>query len=154
MDTIVGLPLHPLIVHLVVVIVPVTALVGVAVSVWPRARTYLGWFPPLLALVALIAVPIASSAGEALEEKVPGTSAIERHAELGDIVILGVGPLFGLMALQWLLDQSVVYRRIPLSDDALVWVRRGTGAAVIVAAIASIWLVVLAGDTGARAVWG
>lgn len=153
MDTIAGLPLHPLVVHFVVIAVPVTALVGIVVSLWPRARTYLGWFPPLLALVALIAVPIASSAGEALKATMRSTAAVERHAELGDIVILGVGPLFGLMALQWLLH-PFVYGRIPLSDDVLVWVRRGTGAAVIVAALASIWLVVLAGDTGARAVWG
>lgn len=153
MDSIAGLPLHPLIVHFVVVAVPVTALVGIVVSLWPRARTHLGWFPPLLALVTLIAVPIASNAGEALEEKLGHPASIADHAELGDKLILAVAPLFLMMLAQWLLDRPACYERIPLSAAALIWARRGLALAVILAAIAAVWLVFLVGDTGARAVW-
>lgn len=151
METFAGLPLHPLAVHFVVVVVPVAALVGIAVTLWPRARTYLGWFPPLLALIALISVPIASTAGEALEHSLAPSSAIEHHASYGDAVILAVGPLFGALAMQWLLGLP---RVAAMGDDPrLRGLRWFAALAVIAAAIASIVMVVLAGDSGARAVW-
>lgn len=153
METFAGLPLHPLVVHFVVVAVPVAALVGIVVSLWPRARLALGWFPPLLGLVTLISVPIATTAGEALFAALGDPPFVQRHADLGGRLILAVGPLFGVLALQWLLDRPAVYGRLPLSDDALAWVRRAVAAGVIAAAIASIWLVILVGDTGTRAVW-
>lgn len=153
METFAGLPLHPLVVHFVVVAVPVAALVGIVVSLWPRARAHLGWFPPVLGLITLISVPIATTAGEALFESMGSPPFAQRHTELGDQVILAVGPLFGALALQWLLDRPAVYDRLPLSDHALTWIRRAVAAAVIAAAVASIWLVILAGDSGARAVW-
>lgn len=153
MDTIAGLPLHPLIVHVVVVAVPVAALVAIAISLWPAVRTRLGWFPPVLALIALIAVPIATSAGEALFDRLHHPASAVRHAELGDSLILAVGPLFAVVALQWVLDRDSVQRRLALGATSTVWVQRGIAAAVIIAAVASIWLVVLIGDTGARSVW-
>lgn len=154
MDTINGLPAHPLLVHFVVVAVPVTALVAIAIAVWPRARTALGIFPAILALLTLVAVPITTSAGEALEEKVGHTAAVEKHAALGDELILAVGPLFGLVALLWILGLPAVTARLPLSARAIVAVDVVARIATIAAAVAAIVMVILVGDSGARAVWG
>lgn len=154
MDTINGLPAHPLLVHFVVVAVPVTALVAIAIAVWPRARIALGVFPSILALVTLIAVPITTSAGEALEKKVGSTPQLEQHTQLGDELILAVGPLFGLIALLQLLRYPFVTERIPLSDKTIGVVDAVVRVAVVAAAIASLVMVVLVGDSGARAVWG
>lgn len=154
MDTVAGLPLHPLIVHLVVVAVPVAAAVGIVVSLWQRARTYLGWFPPVLGLVALLSVLLADSSGTALYETMGSPEFVARHADLGESLVLAVGPLFGLLTVQWFLDRRAVYGRIPLSDAALTWIRRIVGGAVIAAAVIASWLTVLIGDSGARAVWG
>lgn len=154
MDTINGLPAHPLLVHFVVVAVPVTALVAIAVAVWPRARTALAVFPSILALVTLIAVPITTSAGEALKEKVGHSEAVEKHAALGDELILAVGPLFGLVALLWLLQLPAVTERLPLSTTTIATIDVVVRAATVAAAVATIVMVILVGDSGARAVWG
>ncbi|NLG45062.1 DUF2231 domain-containing protein [Gordonia sp. (in: high G+C Gram-positive bacteria)] len=154
MDTINGLPAHPLLVHFVVVAVPVTALVAIAVAVWPRARTALAVFPSILALVTLIAVPITTSAGEALKEKVGHSEAVEKHAALGDELILAVGPLFGLVALLWLLQLPAVTERLPLSTKTIATIDVVVRAATVAAAVAAIIMVILVGDSGARAVWG
>ncbi|EGD54086.1 DUF2231 domain-containing protein [Gordonia neofelifaecis] len=154
MDTINGLPAHPLLVHFVVVAVPVTALVAIAIAVWPKARTALGVFPAILALVTLIAVPITTTAGESLEKKVGSTPQLEHHTELGDELILTVGPLFGLMALLYLLQLPVVTDRLPLSEKVIGWIDIAARVATVAAAIAAIVMVFLVGESGARAVWG
>jgi hypothetical protein len=58
-----GLPVHILLVHLVVVLVPATALCLLLTAFWPAARRRLGFVTPLLALLALIAVPFTRAAG-------------------------------------------------------------------------------------------
>ena len=57
-----GLPLHVLLVHGVIVLIPLAALLTVLSAVWPAARRRLGIITPLVALAALIAVPVADSA--------------------------------------------------------------------------------------------
>ncbi len=153
MESFAGLPLHPLIVHLVVVAVPVAALVGIAVALWPAARTALGWFPAALALLALVAVPVASTSGESLYRSLGEPEFVARHADLGDSLILAVGPLFGALALLWLLDRPRVTARFD-DDPRLRWLRRGVALAVIAAAVASVILTIATGHSGARAVWG
>lgn len=80
-----GLPAHPLVVHLPVVIVPL-ALVG-AIAALARPS----WRPALLPVVAglsglgLLGVQLAIMSGEGLEDIVGEESAaIERHAEMGE----------------------------------------------------------------------
>ncbi|WP_298443956.1 DUF2231 domain-containing protein [Gordonia sp. (in: high G+C Gram-positive bacteria)] len=159
MESFAGLPLHPLVVHFVVVAVPVTALVGIVVTLWPRARTALGVFPPVLALLTLISVPIATTAGEALYRKLGEPAGVAHHASIGDSLILAVGPMFGAIAMQWLLYRPAVTALIDrpdgtAGDTRLRWLRRFAALAVIAAAVASLTMVILAGDSGARAVWG
>src|SRR5690606_37393735 len=56
--TIAGLPLHPLLVHAVVILVPLTALALVLGSLWPAARRRLGIVTPLAAALLVVLVPI------------------------------------------------------------------------------------------------
>ncbi|GEE00425.1 hypothetical protein nbrc107696_08710 [Gordonia spumicola] len=154
MDTFNGLPLHPLIVHFVVVAVPVAALVGIAAALWPVARAKMGPLPSILALLALIATPIATTAGEALEEKVGHSPALETHTQAGDVVIIGVGCLFGAALLLYLVRLRPVTDRLPLTEPVLKALDIAARVLTVVAAVASIYLVYKAGDSGARAVWG
>ncbi|WP_132992775.1 DUF2231 domain-containing protein [Gordonia zhaorongruii] len=149
MDTLNGLPLHPLMVHFVVVAIPVAALVAIVAALWPRARTKLGIVTPVISLIALIATPIATTAGEGLEEHLPPTEALTTHTEAGDVVIIGIGCLFGATALLYLLGTRSVAARVPLPAVADVIAR----VLVVAAAIASLYLVFQAGDTGSHAVW-
>lgn len=149
-----GLPLHPLLVHFVVVLLPLAALMLILGSVWPAARRRLGVIIPIIALVALLGVPLATQAGEALERQVDPSAALERHAELGDHLLPWAAGLFVLCVAHWLWFRT----RGKNSADT-----KGTSArsvpslilatvAILVAAGATANVVQI-GDTGAQAVW-
>ena len=63
-STIFGLPAHPLVVHAVVVLVPLSALAGLVVAVWPAARERYAPVALGIATLALISVPLATHTGE------------------------------------------------------------------------------------------
>lgn len=158
MDTINGLPLHPLLVHLVVVLVPLTALMAIAGVVWPAARRRLGILTPLVALGTLVAVPLTTSAGESLEEQVPASAAVERHAGLGDQLIYWVGPLFALTVLWWAVhdDRLLTAVRTRVSRTTIPTSRPvaiALGALLVVVSVVSVIMVYRIGESGARAVW-
>lgn len=79
-----GLPAHALLVHVVVVLVPLTALLTVAAACWPAVRHRLGIGLPLLALVMVISVPVTTNAGGWLLHRVPFTPLVLAHVRLGD----------------------------------------------------------------------
>lgn len=150
-----GLPLHVLLVHFVVVLVPLAAICAVLVPLWPAARRRLGIVTPLLALATMILVPIVTDAGQWLQERVPSTPLIEEHAALGRMLYPWTIALFVFAALQWawffFLDRpdsprrpGVVVRRIVLVVLAVV---------AVGLAIGSIVEVVLIGEAGSRAIW-
>ena len=96
MDNIAGIPAHPLIVHAVVVLVPLTALGAVLVAVWPWARSHVGWLVAAGAVLDVALVPLATGSGEYLEERVPETALMETHTEMGGqltpwVIALAVG---------------------------------------------------------------
>lgn len=152
-----GLPIHPLLVHFVVIVVPLAALCAVLSVLWPAARRRLGIVTPLVALAALIAVPITAEAGEALEEQIAETSLSEAHTEIGGDLLPWAIALFALAALQW------AWFRFFTGDGR--WAGRVTSAtvsrvisivlivAVVAVGIGSVVEIVLIGESGARAVW-
>jgi hypothetical protein len=152
-----GLPLHPLIVHFVVVVVPLAALCLLLSAFWPTARRRLGIVTPLVALAALISVPIATQAGEALQKQVPKTALSEEHVHMGDGLLPWAIAVFVIATLQW---AWVRY----FSDGGKYAGRLTSGAvrtaisivlivAVLAVAAGSIVTVIAIGESGARAVW-
>lgn len=150
-----GLPLHVLLVHFVVVLIPLTAIAAALVPVWPAARRRLGIVVPLLALADLILVPVVTSAGEWLQARLPSTPLIERHAALGAMLLPWVIALFVFTLIQWawffFLDRPESPRR------PSVGVRR---VAIVVLAVVAVGLavattaeVIIIGEAGSRAVW-
>jgi len=69
-DLINGLPIHPLVVHAVVVLLPLAILGTVAIAVRPAWRTAYGPLVLGCAAVATALIPVATSSGEALEKHV------------------------------------------------------------------------------------
>jgi preprotein translocase subunit SecG len=158
-----GLPVHVLVVHAVVVLVPLSAVGALVVAAWPRARRRWGWPVVVAAALAVIAVPIATSSGEGLEHNLPRTAAIEAHTHLGDELLpFAGGMLIALVAL------VLVQRRVPAprtdGPGTMTGPRLARGPArvltivlaVLTAALAVVSLVqvVRIGDSGARAAWG
>lgn len=151
-----GLPIHVLVVHAVVVLVPLASLAVVLAAVWPRARARLGALPVAAAVVALAVVPVATSAGEWLEERVPETALVRRHTSMGESLLPWVIALAALAAALWWLDGASGLRRtrgagrVQLEDRAVSIVAGGLAVVVALGAVVSVYRI---GDSGARAVW-
>lgn len=144
-----GLPLHPLVVHAVVVLLPLTSLGVLASAFVPALRRRLGALLPLGGVVSFVLTPVATQSGEFLERKVgdPG-----KHAELGDQLIW-----FALALAIVAVAQYVAGRRADAS------VTRSGGRAPLATAVtvlavlvplASLVQVYRVGESGARAAWG
>jgi uncharacterized membrane protein len=157
MLTLNGLPAHPLLVHLTVVVIPLAAVLGIVAVLWPRARAWMGLMPPVVALVAVVMTPITTSAGEALIKTKRHISAdLANHERLGDQMIYWVAPLFVAIVLFWALttDMSIVVRyrdAVPPMPARVATIF--FGAAIIVTAIGAVIWVYRIGDAGAKSVW-
>jgi hypothetical protein len=148
LDTIFGLPMHPLIVHATVVLVPTATLLVALAAVYPRFRAWVGPVPALAALLSCVLVPLSTGSGEELEHRVGDTSLVEEHAELADTLIWFVIPLAAVAVLgYWLHRRS--------SDGHAAG--RGIVASVALVAVAlsgaTMVDVALIGHSGAKASW-
>jgi len=143
-DTIGGLPVHALVVHASVVLLPLTGLGAVLIAFKPAWSRRFGIIVILVGLVTLVSTVIAKESGEKLAARV---GLPEPHAELGDRLPLFAALLFVLVTILWLID-----RGIPGNRRRPVWVM-GLAALVVVVSIITIWWTFRVGDSGARAVW-
>lgn len=154
-STIFGLPLHPLIVHATVVLVPLAAVCVAAAVLSPRFRRWAGPLPAALSLVALVLTPLSTATGENLEHTLPQSPLIEQHAELGDQLIWFTVALFVLGAGFWWLDRRRRQADGPgaTSRDRLRTVTAVVGGLALVAAVGTGVQVVRIGHSGAKAAW-
>ena len=148
-DLINGLPIHPLVVHAVVVLLPIAAIGTIAISVRPDWRRRYGVLVVAAAALSTVLTPVATSSGEALEQHVgnPG-----EHAELGDQLIWFEIPLLLLaLALVWF-DRR--HRAAGATTDAKAvspTAVKVVATLAVVAALATSVQVYRVGDSGARA---
>ena len=152
LESLFGLPAHPLVVHAAVVLVPLAAIGTVLIALWASARRRIGWIVVGFAVLALAASWLAESSGEPLEEQVDETEAVEEHAELGEsmpalaaLMALGAG---GVMVLD-----TVRRRR---EGDPAGWHKPAAvalSALAVIASTAGTVRVVQVGHSGAEATW-
>ncbi|MGH3260818.1 MAG: hypothetical protein ACRET2_18230 [Steroidobacteraceae bacterium] len=152
--TFAGLPLHILLVHAVVVLVPLTALAVLLHAFWPAAARRLGVVTPLGGLVVLVLTPITINAGMALKNLVGVTPAIQRHADLGPTLLPWAIALFIVALAEWGWTRFGRPRATRMPGRARIIIVLVLAAAATVVAIGSVVDVILIGDAGARAVWG
>lgn len=158
MITVGGLPAHPLVVHAVVVLLPLAALGTLAVAARPTWRRNLGVPVFLIALVGVLAVPVAVQTGEQLQGLLGGGGPlVEVHKQRAGH-LLPYAVLFLALLLATLLLGRVADRTEAAGEhDGQLRVRvRLTTSAAVLAAIAGLvvtGLVVWIGDAGATAVW-
>ena len=147
-DLINGLPVHPLVVHAVVVLLPLAMIGTIAIVVRPAWRLTYGPLVVACAAIATILIPVATSSGEQLEKHVgdPG-----EHAELGDQLIWFAIPLLVLVLAVVVLARRQASGKPPIGPSALPTV---VGVLAIVAALATTVQVYRIGDSGAKAAWG
>jgi len=155
-----GLPAHPLIVHAVVVLVPLTALGLFLSAVWPAARERIGWITVGFAAFCLVMIPFATGSGESLEERVDETRLVEDHAELAERMLPFVLLLF--VAALALMVFFHVRKRLDarVADGTLAevpgWAKILSPLVIafaIIASLGNVWVTWEVGHSGAKATW-
>ncbi len=158
-----GLPLHPLVVHAAVVLVPLAVLGTIVAVVWPAARRRYGSLVLGTAFLATVCSILAEQSGEGLEHVLPRSAAIEAHQELGDTLKLLAGGLFVVFGAYLFLHRraaAAVRHEGPGTATAPTMAGGTRVAAGVLAALTIVLALVTAvqvyriGDSGAQAVWG
>ena len=146
-DTFRGLPVHALVVHAVVVLVPLGALGVIAIAVVPKWRQRFGVAVLAILTAGLVAVPVATRSGQDLFDRVNASGVvlkqIRHHEDMGKLVIWPTLALWILALALVLLDQ-----------------RGRTGRPVMVVAVLAVLAagaataqVAITGELGSTAVW-
>jgi uncharacterized membrane protein len=143
-DTAFGLPVHALVVHAAVVLVPLAAIGAVMMVLRSSFSRRFGSLVVVIAGIAAISAFVAKESGEALAQRVGNP---EQHAQLGDVMPLVAGAFFVLLLVFWLFD-----RGIPANRTRPGWLI-ALGVLLIAAAAFTIFWTVRVGHTGAEAVW-
>jgi uncharacterized membrane protein len=158
-DEIMGLPMHPLVVHVAVVFIPLLALTAAAYALVPRLRARVGWVATLLAIAGPLGAFVARESGQELEQRLVAANygqeildKVNDHQGYGDLTFwfslgLGAGTLLLVFLTNGLTTGQATMGGVP------VWLTWVLGAAVIVLAGVTGVYVFLAGDSGADAVW-
>lgn len=137
-DTVLGLPVHALVVHGVVVLLPLMAVITAVVACIPRWRVHAAW-PVVVVDAGLVGMTlVARQSGEALQERLGGQVAMQ-HAELGRNLVWFAVALF-------------------LASLIVALVRRSGKAALgaslaVVAGVFALWWTIRVGHSGSEAVW-
>jgi hypothetical protein len=104
-ETVRGLPLHALVLHATVVLVPLAAFGALLCAVWPAARRRFGGLVVLGTLVATVLVPITTGSGKNLSRQLGAAELVREHAQWGQrllptmiVLLLAVVALVGVDA--------------------------------------------------------
>ena len=158
-----GLPLHPLVVHATVVLVPLAVLGSLLVVLWPAARRRYGALVVATAVVATVCTVIAEQTGEALEHALPSDPAIETHAAAAAYLKFWMAPLMIAVAIFVLMHRHadrLTRREASGTTSSLALAGRqrvlavAVAVATVVLALGTAAVVFRVGDLGAQAVWG
>ncbi|MFM6842091.1 MAG: cytochrome b5 domain-containing protein [Candidatus Planktophila sp.] len=137
--SIAGLPVHPLIVHFAVVILPLAATALIALIYMPKLKSQYSFITTVAVVLGSAAVLVAKQSGEALSEKI-GTPV--KHADYASLLTY-TAFVFMVLTLIW-------YRSSKGRKSRVV---TPLGHTTVLAAIAVLVLTFLTGHTGAEAVW-
>lgn len=155
MTTVNGLPAHILLVHAIVVLLPLSALLLVLTACWPAARARLAAPNAILSVLVVVLVPITTSAGEWLERRVPPSTLLHDHTELGDNAIFYAIPIAVLALIVWWRD-----REVRATSGRRTWLAplstAVTGVVAVLALVigaAGVYGIYRIGDSGSKAAW-
>lgn len=142
LDSVLGLPLHPLVVHAVVVLLPLAALGVIVLALVPRWRQTFASLVLGALVVAAVSAVVAMVSGNALAERVglPAT-----HQRYGTTLAISASVLLAVAG-TWMLRARRV-EKPGRGQKALGWVSAALSVVVLI-------LTVLTGHSGSAAVWG
>lgn len=176
MDTITGIPAHPLFVHVPVILVPLAALAAILMVIRPAWKQRYQWATLAIGFVGMVGAILAAGSGEELEEAaeremegMSGPRPWESHAEAGELArtvsIVFFVVLAAYVLIPWFLQRRARNSAPAAADPAPgassapavkagpAWLAPVLAAAVAVAAVGSVVTIIDAGHSGAKSVW-
>lgn len=156
-----GLPVHALVVHAAVVLIPLSSLLVIAFAVLPGWRWLTRWPTAIAAVTAFALAWVARISGTSFKEALTTANPdipelIQTHQSRGNllswlvipfavIVLVGCWSMAGSTALASGKGSRV--SRVPALEKVMP-------AVLVVASLVVMAMTVAVGDAGARAVWG
>ena len=149
MSVLASIPIHPLLVHVPVVMLPLAALGALALVVRQKWVQHYGWLVVAGAVVSFGGSVLASGSGDDLLEQYRNSgqhfsSTLNSHADLGESV-QWIALLFLVLTTAWVFAHK---RQL-----ATKVVRTVLAVLVALSAIAATAMVIEAGHNGAKAKW-
>lgn len=152
-----GLPAHPFLVHLPVVLAPLVLLLVIGMAVRPLWRRRYGWLLLGGCFVLVAGMILATQSGEGLQEALNGVVKVDKHADLGNTtknlsLLLFLGALVFVFVGRWV-DGTA--RRSAGAAAAVTpnWLLPVLGGVLsVLSALVVVWTI-RTGHEGARVVW-
>jgi uncharacterized membrane protein len=148
-EEIAGLPMHPLVVHSVVVFVPLLVLVALGYALVPRFRSRLAWLAVTLAVIAPATAAVATLSGDGFAQRrgLPVEGALLDHRNVA------YGTLWMTLLLAVVTLALVWSRSRTTGAPAPRWLTVVLTVVLGVAAVGATVTVVVAGHSGSQMVW-
>ena len=149
MESVSGLPAHPLFVHAPIVLVPLATLFALACAARPSLRRRAGWALTGAAAVGFVATQLAVSSGYRFDDLLDGAADTTDHQALGETTRNLVAVFLVASLATALLDRTGG----GTSTSRRRWAVLGAMAvATLSSVMATVWMI-RTGDEGARLVW-
>jgi hypothetical protein len=154
-----GLPNHPLIVHIPVVLIPLAALAVWALAVRPAWIERYRWLTVIVTTLGFVGAVLAAANGEELEDQLreSGTVSsgtrrlIHDHADAGESARL-FAFLFFVAVVLWLIGLWFAARK-RWTQRLPSWLRPALMALAVLTSVGAVYGVIAAGHSGAKAAW-
>jgi len=150
------LPLHVLVIHLTVLLLPVASLTAIVYALVPKWRWLLRWPTLLLGLGSLVCAFVAKQSGEAFVAAVPQLEPLVKiHRERGDLLFwfVLVFAVIAVAAFLLLAGPSALASGKGAKATKSRPLELVTSAAIVVVGVLVIYQTIRTGDAGAKAVW-
>lgn len=140
-DLFLGLPLHPLVVHAAVILIPMAALAAIAAAIRPAISRKYGAVIIGIVVIGQLSSFLAKSTGQVFVERL-GID-IQRHVSFGENAPLTSLPLLALVVLLYRVDKK----------GSSKGQRKIIATLTVLAAIFAAGYMAVTGHSGAAAVW-
>jgi len=162
LDKLFGLPAHPLLVHIPVVLVPMAAIIAVVFTFKPAWLDRFGWALVALSGIGAVGAILAAASGEGLSglQNKAETAARENHFELGETARTMAVVFFGVVTLVVVLRYLARRRAVDGKESGGVWRfiaskggAIGVAVVLVLSASAATYTISKAGHQGAKISW-
>jgi hypothetical protein len=166
-----GSPTHALVVHVVVVLLPLSVLASLALVFVPASRRAFALATVVIAFIGCVAVPLSFLTGSALRRRVAPSPLIDQHVALAHQLLV-IAAVFGASLAAFVVvdlarrsrdgqlnqvEAAAKARRPALFDrpsqTRLHLLHRVTAVVLVAMSLLTALAVVRVGDSGAKAVW-